>query len=199
MHLFRSRSLPSGADAGHGRTAARRRVAARLLAALALVVMLGGCTVYVVEGEPSTRGTISLSFNLDQVITQFQPVRGAGATYLVGERVSFAVRTRESGYVTLTALDPDGSVYTLARNIFVRAGQTRVIPGEDSRVEFVANPPTGRHRVRATFTSERTDQNRVRYEGRTGEEGWTSAIRVELQDDEIRDVAETYLFVERRR
>lgn len=175
-----------------------RRAATYLLAALAAAVLLGGCTVYVVEGEPSTRGTITLSFDLDQVITRFQPVRGPGASYRVGERIEFLIRTRQDGYIALTAIDPDGTVYTLGRNIRVRAGENRVLSGPGPRLEFVANPPTGLHRVRATFTAERTDQNRVRYEGRSGESGWTSAIRVELESARVRDVAETHLFVERR-
>jgi hypothetical protein len=84
------------------------------------------------------------------------------------------------------------------RRIRVEAGRTTMLPPRGSRVAFVADPPTGLHRVRASFTRDRVDTTRVRYEGRTGEDGWTSALRVELRDASVRDVVETYLFIERR-
>lgn len=165
---------------------------------VALVLLLAGCTVYVVEGQPNVRARFTFSLALNDVLATFEPTRGPGASYRVGERIEFRIRARQTGYVTLTAIDPDGSVYTLARNIRVRSGETHILPSRDARIAFVADPPTGLHRVRASFTDERTDQSRVRYEGRSGEEGWTSAIRVELERADVRDVAETYLFVERR-
>lgn len=166
--------------------------------AVALVVLLAGCTVYVVPGDRAVQGRISIAVDLNQIITSFEPTRGSGATYRLGQQVRFAVRTVEDGYVTLTAIDPDGSVYTFARNLRVRARRTNILPGPDSRVAFIADPPTGLHRVRASFTRERTDINRVRYNGRTGEEGWTSALSVELRAAQVRDVVETFLFIERR-
>lgn len=173
--------------------------AARMIGVAAmLVILLAGCTVYVVPGDRAVQGRISISLDLDQVITTFQPTRGPGATYRLGEQIEFAIRTNESGYVSLTAIDPDGSVYTFARNIWVEAGRTTMLPSRGSRVAFVADPPTGLHRVRASFTRDRVDTTRVRFEGRSGEEGWTTALRVELRDASVRDVVETYLFIERR-
>lgn len=182
MHSTRSRT-----------TTSRRAGLLGVLAALA--ILLAGCTVYVVPGDGSG---VSISLDLDDVITTFAPARGAGSTYLVGERIEFQIRTRQDGYVTLSAIDPDGSVYTFARNIRVNAGRTQFLSGPGPRLEFAVTPPTGLHRVRASFTAQRTDQTRVRYEGRSGEDGWTTAIRVELEPADVRDVAETHFFVERR-
>jgi hypothetical protein len=176
------------------RTTPPRR-AGLFVALAALAVLLSACTVYVVPGEGSR---VSLSLDLNEVITTFAPARGAGSTYLVGERIEFQIRTRQDGYVTLTAIDPDGSVYVFARNIRVAAGRTQFLSGPGPRLEFAVTPPTGLHRVRAAFTAQRTDQGRVRYEGRSGEEGWTTAIRVELESAEVRDVAQTHFFVRRR-
>lgn len=169
-----------------------------LAAAVLAAIVLGGCTVYVVPGTATTGVRGSIDLDLDEVITSFSPTRGEGADYRVGQRIEFRIRTTRSGYVSLTAIDPDGSVYTFARNLRVEAGRTNILPGPRSRVAFVADPPTGLHRVRATFTEQSTDRNRVRYEGRQGEDGWTSAIRIELRAAEVRDVAETFLFITRR-
>lgn len=175
-----------------------RRTVRWLATAVLAVLLLGGCTVYVVPGTADTgvRGRIDL--DLDQVITSFSPTRGEGAEYGVGQQIQFRIRTSQDGYVSLSAIDPDGSVYTFARNLRVEAGRTNVLPGPDSRVAFVADPPTGLHRVRATFTGQSTDRTRVRYEDRQGEEGWTTAIRIELRAADVRDVAETFLFITRR-
>ncbi len=177
---------------------ARVRAVRMFGVAAMLVILLAGCTVYVVPGDRAVQGRISFTLELDQVITSFQPTRGPGATYNLGEQIEFAIRTNESGYVSLTAIDPDGSVYTFARNIWVEAGRTTMLPTRGSRVAFVADPPAGLHRVRASFTRDRVDTTRVRYEGRSGEDGWTSALRVELSEATVRDVVETYLFIERR-
>ncbi len=66
--------------------------------------------------------------------------------------IRFRIRTNQSGYVTLTAIDPDGLIYPLSRNIYIQAHRTTIIPTPDMGVEFVAAPPVGLHRVRASFT-----------------------------------------------
>lgn len=178
--------------------ASARRTMLGAVALFALTALLAGCTVYFVEGEPRSSGRVSLSLDLNEVITEFEPNRGVGASYRIGQRVSFRLRARQDGYVTLTAIDPDGSVYPLARNLRVYAGQMNVLSGSQLGVVFIADPPTGLHRVRASFTTDQTDTSRVDYRGRSGESGWTTAIRIELTGAPVRDVAETYLYIERR-
>lgn len=178
--------------------ASARRTMLGVVAFLALTALLAGCTVYYVENEPRSDDRVSISLDLNEVITEFQPNRGVGASYRIGDRVSFRLRTRQDGFVTLTAIDPDGSVYPLARNLRVYAGQTNILSGSQLGVVFIADPPTGLHRVRASFTTDRTDTSRVEYRGRSGESGWTSAIRIELTGAQVRDLAETYLYIERR-
>lgn len=174
-----------------------RRIPLVAASAALLALLLTACTIYVVPGDGTARGRVSLEISLDEVITEFAPVRGEGATYRVGQQIQFRLRTRQSGYVTLTALDPDGSVYTLARNLRVEAGRTNILPGPEGRVAFVAESPTGLHRVRASFTRERTQTSRVRFTGRSGEDGWRTALRIELEQAEVRDVAETFLVIRR--
>lgn len=168
-------------------------------AIILLVATLASCTVYLTDGETSVRtsvrGRISFGIPLDPIIHRFAPTRGEGSTYRVGEEIAFTVQTSADGYITLTAIDPDGLVYTFARNLFVRGGQVTTISGPSSREVFTIEPPRGLQRVRASFTPSRTDTSRVTYRGRRGEEAWTQGIVVELRDFPTRDVAETYFYI----
>jgi hypothetical protein len=157
---------------------------------LVLSAALSACSIYVRPGGP-----ISVGVPLDNVITFFEPTRGAGATYFVGEGVEFRIRTRDSGYVTLSAMDPDGRVYVFARNIYVPANRTVTLPTPEMRVSFSAAPPRGLHRIRAAFTSARTDPTHVHYSGRHGEGDWTSAIEIDIRGYPVRDVALTTLYI----
>ena len=171
----------------------------RLAAVTALILALGGCTIYLADGETtvrsSIRGRITFGVPLDDVITYFAPTRGAGASYRVGEQIAFDIRTTTDGYVTLTSIDPDGFVHTFVRNVYVRGGVRQTIEGPDRRHIFVVDPPRGTLRIRASFTGQRTDPSRVRYQGQRGEEAWTQSISVDVRDYDTRDVVETHIFV----
>lgn len=152
-----------------------RRLVAASLTFVALVAATAACTITFVPTDvvvdvqrPAVRPA---------AIERFESVR---AIYRVGDRVSFRIATRDAGYVTLTAIDPDGSVYVIARNVPVfGGGRTQVVPGPDARIAFVAVPPTGRHAVRAHFTPRRTSESVV-YAGVVGGDAWFARIRLEL-------------------
>lgn len=169
-----------------------RRLLRMLPLAAVLAVALSACTVYVRPGAP---GPTAAGVPLDHVITTFQPTRGNGAVYSLGDTIQFLIRTSDTGYVTLSAMDPDGRIYVFARNIYVTAYHMVILPTPDMRVSFSAAPPTGFHRIRATFTSGPTDPNRVRYAGRYGISAWTAAIDLDIRGYPVRDVAETTLFI----
>lgn len=164
-----------------------------------LALVLGGCTIYLSDGETSVRtsvrGRITFGVPLQEVITRFTPTRGVGANYRVGESIAFDIRTSSDGYVTLTSIDPDGYVHTFARNIFVSGGTTQTIEGPDRRHIFTVDPPRGLLRIRASFTSGRTDTSRVRYRDQRGEEAWTQSISVDVRPYDTRDVVETHIYV----
>lgn len=151
-----------------------RRAAAVLIATTALIALASACTIMITPGEgwvvvdgPEARSGL---------IERFESVRGV---YGVGDRLSFRIRTREPGYVTLTAIDPDGRVYVIARNLRVAGGRTEVLPAPDARLAFVAVPPTGRHVVRAHVTPARTTEAVV-FDGVIGVDAWFGRILLEL-------------------
>ena len=162
-----------------------------LVAAVLTAVALAGCTVTVTDR--SVGSTVPIDAN--DVLSRFEPRGGEGSAYRVGEEISFVVRSRVDGYVTLTSLAPDGDVDTFARNVYVPARRDVIIDGSDRGVVFLVEPPRGWHRVRASFTPRRTDPSRVSFRGRVGEDDWTAGIRVELEPFEISDWAETRFFV----
>ncbi|MBW7916418.1 MAG: DUF4384 domain-containing protein [Trueperaceae bacterium] len=158
------------------------------LVAAAATLLVSACTITVRPG-----GFTSSDLTLSGVIQDFQPTRGNGAAYYVGENVEFRLVTDRSGYVTLTALDPDGKVYVFERNIPVQAG-VNYLPVAGARHVYSVNPPLGQQRVRASFTVGRTDGS-VKYVGRYGDGDWTSAIQIEIRPSPVRDVAETYFYI----
>lgn len=157
-------------------------------ALIALTLLASACTITVRPG-----GFVSPDIALSGVIQDFQPTRGRGADYYVGENLEFRLVTNQSGFVTLTALDPDGKVYVFERNIPVQAG-TNYLPLAGARHVYTVQPPVGMQRVRASFTSNRTDGS-VSYIGRYGDGEWTSAIQVDIRPSPVRDVVETYFYI----
>lgn len=157
-------------------------------ALIATALVLSACTITI---RPGGIGTVE--HPLHPVIEEFRPTAGSGATYYVGENIEFMVVVNQSGYITLSAIDPDGSVYTFARNLYVERG-VNYLPGRAARVVYTAGPPRGLHYVRASFTSGRTDSS-VTYRGRMGTDGWNSAINLEIRNFPVRDVRETRLYI----
>ncbi len=158
------------------------------IGALILAALLSACTITV---RPSGVGTSD--YPLSYVIEEFRPTRGSGASYGVGENIDFMIVVSQPGYVTLSAIDPDGSVYVFARNLRVESG-VNYLPRAADRVVYTAGAPRGLHYVRASFTSGRTDAS-VTYRGRSGGSEWNSAINLEIRGFPVRDVAETTLYI----
>lgn len=155
-------------------------------AGAALGLLLSACTITITPVP-------SVQITLTDEITDFRPTRGVGSTYYVGDEIEFLLTTRRPGFVTLSAIDPDGTVYVLSRNVQVPGGSV-VLPTRAQRVVYTAAPPRGLHRVRAAFTTEPTSGTVV-YRGRRGDAEWSAAIELELRTYDARDVAETSLYI----
>lgn len=113
----------------------RATITTRLTALTLLAALLASCTIVF---EPlDDAGARAVEAGRLSLIREFTPNRGIGSTYRVGDPISFRIRTVEDGYVTLTAIDPDGSVYVFARNIPVSGGRVEVITGLSTRQRFV--------------------------------------------------------------
>ena len=145
----------------------------KLFVPLALSIALGACTITI---SPGGSTVAPIRVEAEGIITVFDPTREA---YRIGERIEFRIRTSGPGFVTLTAYDPDGSVYVIARNVPVEGGGIEVIPPRSGRLGFVAAPPTGTHLVRAHFTPTRTDE-RIVLTGTATMDGWLARLMVEL-------------------
>ena len=152
-----------------------------------LALGLSACTVSV---RPNTG--INGSGNL---ITRLTPDRGEGSAYRVGEIVRLSVTTRADGYLTLLALEPNGSANVLVQNAYVRAGTTTFPRAEDGVVYNVAGQ-TGLQRVRAIFTRVRPTTDLVL--GGVYDDGrWNTVTTQYLTPYAVadRDVQETYIYI----
>lgn len=164
-------------------------------AGLALVLILGACTVTTrLDGELTGRVRFETPVRADQVITEFRPTRGAGSIYRVGEDISFTIRSNRAGYVTLSYLDSNGNFGTFARNIFVPRGRT-TISGPDARHYFSVAEPRGPMQIRASFTADRTDEATLSFVGRGGTSGWNSMLILDLRGQPVYDAVQTFIEV----
>lgn len=154
----------------------------RLLLAL-LAGLLSACTL-TLEGV-----TLTYRLDLTPAILRFEPDRGTGATYFVGEEVRFFLTLESPGWVSLVVQDPDGYTYELDRFYLTRG--THVLPPGAYR--YVLTPPRGLHRVRAVYTD--TEPGALRLEGVYTD--WDARLRVYLEASRTRryQVAETHFYV----
>jgi Domain of unknown function (DUF4384) len=162
-----------------------------------LLVCLGltGCRIIVTPGNVSVDGNVRFGIIVSPIIQVFEPTRGSGASYFVGDSISFRILTDRSGYVTLTAIDPDGSVYVLVQNFYVQGGFTTTISGPNDRSIFTLQPPRGLHRVRAAFTPSPTGTARITYQSVRGDDNWTRIIVTDVSPYQVRDIVETRFFI----
>jgi hypothetical protein len=163
--------------------------------AFVLALLLTGCRVIVTPGNVSVGASFRFGIEVSPIIQIFEPTRGAGANYRVGDAISFRLLTDRSGYVTLTAIDPDGSVYVLVQNFYVQGGVTTTISGPNARSIFTLQPPLGLHRVRAAFTPSPTSTASITYQSARGENSWTRIIVTDVSPYTVRDIAETRFFL----
>jgi len=146
--------------------------------------------------QPSTQSgasvtvTISFGVQVGNVIQDFQPTRGNGATYGIGEPVSLSLTSRENGYVTLVIYNPFDYRNAEIRNIPVSRGQN-IIP---RNVPLSAAAPAGTTRFRAFFTPQPSN---VSFLGGFGERYLETQTFAYLEPYPVqsRDVKEAFLFV----
>lgn len=127
--------------------------------------------------------------NFTPAILRFEPDRGAGATYYVGEEVRFFLTLADPGWISLVAIDPDGRTYEFDR--FYLGRGTHVLPPGAYR--YTVTPPRGLQRVRAIYTD--THPGSLRLEGVYTD--WDARLRVYLETSGARryQVAETYFYI----
>lgn len=166
-----------------------------LSVALFVVLGLSSCRIIVTPGDVSVDTNVRFGIEVSPIIQVFEPTRGAGANYLVGDAISFRILTDRSGYITLSAIDPDGSVYVLVQNLYVQGGLVTTISGPNARSIFTLQPPRGLHRVRAAFTLSPTGTASITYQSARGEDNWTRIIVTDVRPYNVRDVVETRFFL----
>jgi hypothetical protein len=159
-----------------------------LLAMLAL--LLSSCFPVV---RPGVTVGLRFGFELNPIITRFEPDRGRAASYRVGESVSFVVSLTRPGYLTLVGIDPDGVSYEFDR-VFLNPG-THLLSGPPG-FRYEVRPPLGIQRVRAIYTDTPHPSGFV-IRGKYTAEGWDQQISIYIQrsGSRVRDVAETFFYI----
>ncbi len=156
----------------------------KLAVLLGLLFVLAGCRI-VVEG-----GEVRLGYRYGAVIHRFEPDRGPGGVYRVGEPVRFFLELAQPGYVTLVVTDPDGRRYAIETARWLPAGWNE-LPPRWAGYRYTADYPTGRHTVTAYYSRTRGSVT-LTLEARSGEPA-TAGIAVDTRH--VEDRASTYLYV----
>jgi len=166
-----------------------------IASALAAALLLSACTITILPDTGAPHVYRPPAVTRPVAIQSFEALR---PSYRLGDTMFFQIRTTGPGYVTLTAYNPDGSTYPIARNVPVQGNRVETIPGPNSRIVFVAEPPVGRHIVRAHFTPERTPES-VSFRGIASLDAWLAAIVFEIRayGFDVDDVAEVRVDIRR--
>ena len=108
----------------------------------------------------------------------------------------FRTRIARAGYLTVSAMAPNGRIEVLLRNVPVTPGFQLVPPVAAPPSERVqASAPVGRWVLRAQFAEVRTA---ARYQNVQGYDAWTAAVVDDLRGAANASVFETAYEVERR-
>lgn len=193
---------------------ARRSTFARALLVGALAALLAGCAVTFVPSDrtdatrptPPTdvarpdpsrpdadRPVAPATLPGDGSILQFEvtPNNIHPSSTLI-----FRTRFARAGYLTVSAMAPNGRIDVLLRNVPVAPGFQLVPPvGAPPSQRIQASAPTGTWVLRAQFTEVRTE---ARYQNVQGYDAWTRAVADDLRGAAGASVFETAFEVERR-
>jgi hypothetical protein len=127
----------------------------KILALAALALSFSSCIVVVPDRPDPTPTTTTRPVvvtntrpSVANIIQDFQPTRGNGSSYRIGESITFRMNVARAGFVTLVFYN-DGALPDFEiRNIAVQAG-INLMPNSNTAV---AAEPTGITRVRAFYT-----------------------------------------------
>ncbi len=194
---------------------ARRSHLRAPLLALVLAVVLSSCAVTFVPGDDSV-GTVRPTPQIDVVrpdparpdVGRPQPsalLPGDGSilqfeitpnTIHPSSRLVFRTRFARAGYLTVSAMAPNGRVEVLLRNVPVAPGFQLVPPLAAPPSERVqASGPTGRWVLRAQFSEVRTA---ARFQNVRGYDAWTVAVADDLRGAANASMFETSYEVQQR-
>lgn len=181
----------------------------RILAIVAFALSLSSCFPVFVERpnttvrpnpapvttNPNPRPVVVVNTRpvVTNIIRDFQPDRGNGGSYRVGESIFFRLTSARSGFVTMVFYN-DGALPDFEiRNIAVQAG-LNLIPNNNT---VVAAEPVGINRVRAFYTPQpNTNVSFLNGSGISFFEDTTNVF-LNFYPVELRDVKDTFVFVTR--
>jgi hypothetical protein len=174
-----------------------RKRATSLIAVLFVALLASACSVtFTADGSASSddrrdpdtsrpRPSPSAQLPGDDAFLRFE----VGPNTLYPESVMyFRLRVREAGYLTVSAMGPDGRVTMLARDVAVDSGRQVLYPPSGSSTRIRASAPAGIWRVRAEWTPRPTN---ARYDAARGLDAWTDAIADNLAGISGASVLET--------
>jgi hypothetical protein len=109
-------------------------------------------------------------------------------TIYPNSQIFFRALVRDAGYLTVSAMAPNGRVSMLATDVPIEAGRQLLYPPSGGSTRIQASAPEGVWQVRAEWTPRPTN---ARYQGVQGRDAWTAAILRNLAGIDGASVAES--------
>lgn len=134
-------------------------------------------------------------WKLQAVVQAFQPNKGKGSSYKVGEYATFGFTLGRAGYVTLVGLDPDGSLQELERNVRLPAGPQTLPLKTDKNAQglqaaYQLTEPTGWETMWLIYT-DLPGASEARFRGKPGAQEFAQLMYKFIAPSSVRDIAET--------
>jgi len=165
-----------------------------LLATLAVVLLTGACTVTFLPDDGTTvvrptqperpQPQPSSELPSDAAFNRFEV---GPLTIYPDSQIFFRAMVRRAGFITVSAMAPNGRVTVLARDVAIEAGRQLLYPPSGGNLRIQASAPEGLWLVRAEWSPRPTN---ARYQNVQGLEAWTAAIVANLSGVEGASVSE---------
>lgn len=122
---------------------------------LALMINFSATTTEVNSGEVKQKIQ-----TLEEAGVSIWVDRGCGSSYQIGEDITFSIKAKRSGYLTVLDFSANGSVYLLYPNKFhqdnyIKANKEYTIPSPGDRFDVEIEGPEGEETLLAIVTEER--------------------------------------------
>ena len=157
--------------------------------------MLIGLLLVLAACAPAAQPLDRKALSTQAVISDFRPDRGPDGVYKLGEFARFEFSLARAGFVTLVAVNPDGSVEQLERNVRLPAGKGGFPLSSDKDASgrsaaYELYEPAGPHRLALLYT-DTPGTSSVRFQG-TRDADFEGNVRAYLEKSNatVRDVQE---------
>jgi hypothetical protein len=159
------------------------------------LIFLSSCFPTIIIRQIDLKKWYSGKYNitLSTVITQFEPGKGSGSVYNIREKLKFNVNLNFDGYILLIDIDSRGNFSELGR-YYIQKGDS-ILPPLGEIDGFRITTPENWERIRVIYTDKPYPNYKISGQGTKLDDQIAEYFKI--SNSQIKDVAETYITVNR--